>query len=324
MGPPLLVMVLASLIFEVAASDLSGLQDRLSHIVSAAADRDMTVGLAESRARLLWAAAVLMSSLAGASLVVAAFYVLWHSLSLAGFALYAGIGVLLSLSGGLHLIHSGMTDSGLSAIFTFTYDSFVHSQHLEGGDLAIIEALVHALNALGVGAPAFALMAGCATLSPKGSRRDGASDGSELDELRTQMRHLRTLLNLGSAVLVLGILHLIVWIRWPAALVTDPAVAREILGLSTAVGIYWGAAFTLLIVAFYVPASFVISRRAEAAIALDPKHASGLDPHSWMKSVGLSVTPTQQLPQIAAMLAPLLAGPVGTLLNDFFSPLSGG
>ncbi|MEM7223105.1 MAG: hypothetical protein AAF495_09020 [Pseudomonadota bacterium] len=323
LGPPLLVMVLAGLIFEVGASDLAGLQAHLARVVSGAAEQDMILGLAETRARLVWGTAVLMASLAGIALVVAALVVLWRSLSLAGFGLYFGIGLLFSLAGGLHLILSGRSDSGIAAVFTFTYGSFAHSQHLESAELVIVEALVHGLNGLGVSAPAFGLMAACATLSPGPSGHGGDPAAADLANLQRRMRYLKTLLNLGSAVLVLGILHLVVWIRWPAALIPDPAVARQILGLSTALGLYWGAAFTLLIVAFYVPASFVISRRAQAVLARMPGEAGAPDVQSWMASMGLSIAPAQQLPQIAAMMAPLLAGPVGTLLNDLVSPLSG-
>ncbi len=323
-GPPLLVMAMAGLIFEVAASDLSGLQARVATVLTNTVSLDTLFGLAETRARLIWGATVLISGLAGLALIVASLWVLGRSLSRAGLCLYGGLALALSVGGVFHLIDSGRTASSLAAIFTFTYDSLVQSRYLAGDDLAAVAALVQGLNILGVVAPAFALMAGCATLS-RGLADTGTGQAkSDLTRLQSRMRRLKRLLNLGSAVLVIGILHMIVWIRWPAALVSDHAVAQEILGLSTALGVYWGATYTLLIVAFYVPASFVISRRAERAIARCPEQAGGLDARAWMKSVGLSVTPTQQLPQIAAMMAPLLAGPVGGLLNNLVDPLGGG
>ena len=138
------------------------------------------------------------------------------------------------------------------------------------------------------------------------------------------MERLKSLLNGGSALLVVGVLHMHVWLRWPAALVHDPRVGAEILGFSSAVSIFWGVAFSLLIMAFYLPVAALITDRASAILAQSPEEAGGKDAKEWLQEQGLSMTPTRQLPQIAAMLAPLLAGPLGRVLGDFTNPIMGG
>ena len=75
-----------------------------------------------------------------------------------------------------------------------------------------------------------------------------------------------------------------------------PKVGAGILGFSTALSMFWGAAVTLLIVAFYSPASFVLSQWAERAIARPPDRAGWLDARECLNRHGLSIAPTQQLP----------------------------
>ena len=318
--PPILAFALAGVIFEFSAFNLIGLSAELDSQLRSAATRDIALTLAESRARFLWSTSVLLFFFIAIALVIAAIVVMRQCLSRAGLRFYLAIGIGLCLAAGLHLIYGGATDSGTNAIFHFTFDSLTRSGQFDTFQLTVVQRVVFALNAGVVIAPCIALFAACATLT-EGDRRQA---GDLLVHLRAQMRRLKMLLNLGSALLVVGVLHMVVWLRWPAALITDPKVSAEIIGFSASLSMFWGAAFTLLIVAFYVPASYVLSRRAERGIAECPDKADGLDAREWLKRQGLSITPTQQLPQVAMMLAPLLAGPVGTALSSLSNPLAGG
>jgi len=49
---------------------------------------------------------------------------------------------------------------------------------------------------------------------------------------------------------------------------------------------------------------------------LKHEHQKGTihDPQAWLKEHDLSLTLDEQLPQIAIMLAPILAGPLGSLV----------
>lgn len=317
--PPLLAFALAGLIFEFSAFDLIGLSAQLDEMLRPGEARDMALTLAESRARFLWSTAVLLFCFIAIALVIAAVTVMTQCLSKPALRLYLALGVGLCLAAGLHLIYGGATDSGTNAIFHFTFDSLVRSGQFDSFQLGVVKRVVFAVNAGVAVAPCIALFAACATLTEGNGRDDDL-----LRHLQAQMRRLKMLLNLGSALLVVGVLHMVVWLRWPAALVTDPKVSGEILGFSTALSMFWGAAFTLLAVAFYVPASYVLSQRAEQAIEACPEKAGGLDARDWLRRHGLSITPTQQLPQVAMMLAPLLAGPVGTALSSLSNPLAGG
>lgn len=316
--PPILVMLLAGLIFEFSAFDLVGLSGQLDALLRGAPERDTAAILGESRARLLWSTAVLLSTFTGLALVIAAIAVMRRCLAGVALRLYLLLGLVLAAVNTLQLLLGGMMESGTSAIFSFTYDSLVRSGQFEADRLLALRVVMYGLNGLSAIAPSLAFLAACSTLV---EAPGGTSD--LLDHLKARMRGLKMLLNLGSALLVVGVLHMTAWLRWPAVLVAEPAVAAEIEGLALAITLFWGAAFTLLIVAFYVPASFILGRRAEAAIAAAPEKAGGLEVEEWLKRHGLSIAPTQQLPQMAVMLAPLLAGPLGSALGAFSNPLAG-
>jgi hypothetical protein len=74
---------------------------------------------------------------------------------------------------------------------------------------------------------------------------------------------------------------------------------------------------TLILVAVYLPAAFVLRRRAERLA--DEKFGEGKgtlpEREKWMQNRGLALSTSEYLPRVAALLAPLLAGPIGDLIG---------
>ena len=123
------------------------------------------------------------------------------------------------------------------------------------------------------------------------------------------MRTLKEVLNAGSAILVSGVLHMGVWLRWPAALVDEKDVQEAVSGVSLAITLFWGIAFTLMLIATYGPAAAYLGSYARELLHKGPYATQISDPEQWLRSHGLFFTLSEQLPQIGVMLAPLLAGP---------------
>lgn len=317
--PPLAVSVIATAIFELSAFNITDLVDVVAAYFAIAPESDPIMVLGESRSRFYWSTALLLYLFTAAYLLVLSAVVMKRSLSPSGFKLFLLVGLVLSLLGIANLTYVALAGTPLSGIYSFTFDSLEASGRFKPLHLTIVQVGVSFLNGLGIVAPAFSLMAGCATLAPA-----PAGTPNQARHLADQMERLKSLLNGGSALLVVGVLHMHVWLRWPAALVQDPKVAAEILGFSSAVSIFWGVAFSLLIMAFYLPVAALITDRASTILAQSPEEAGGKDVKEWLQEQGLSMTPTRQLPQIAAMLAPLLAGPFGRVLGDFTNPIMGG
>jgi hypothetical protein len=172
------------------------------------------------------------------------------------------------------------------------------------------------MNGLAVIVPVIAVMAACSAIALP-------ENGNALnpDYLTMQMRNLKEVLNAGSALLVSGILHMDAWLRWPASLVSDKGVQDGMLGVALAITLFWGATFTLVLIATYGPAATYLGTRAREVLRQEKFVEEIPDPDQWLEDHGFYFTPGDQLPQIGVMLAPLLAGPLGSLLMAPIAPV---
>jgi hypothetical protein len=198
------------------------------------------------------------------------------------------------------LAHLALVDAlvlPLRAIFHVTYDTLAAGGALDPVRLLGVRALVGLINVMSVVVPAVVLTAAAATALPPLEGWDEAS-------LVRRSRQVKEIVGVAAAFMVAGVLHMGAWTHWADALVPGGELGR----LATGVTLYWSAAFTLMIAAFYLPVATVLRRLAEREM-----DRQGLDlgiRAKWLADRGLSFQANQQLPQIAAMAAPLLAGPI--------------
>ena len=311
-GPPLLVSVLAQGLFELTGFDIVGLGEAVAAQLGAPGSRALPAALAESETRVLWSLTLLLNLGSAITLTAVAVMILCRSVSERGLRLFVPTTVVLIVLGLASFVYAAQAQTPISGLFTFTYGSLEATGLFGGFFLGAVKFFVVLLNVLSIVAPVSALMAACSTLAPP---RDGGP--GDVAFLGGQARFLKTLVVLGSVYMVAGVLHLGVWLSWPATFVGDAELAGQIRSYARSMSIYWGGAFTVLIAAFYVPALVVLRRRAEAAIARLPDSTGGLTPEKFLADHGLSLAVSQQLPQIVAVLAPLLAGPLGSAVADF-------
>lgn len=317
--PPLAVAVLAQLLFELSAYDLVALGEEVAGHLKTMAPPDLVGRLALADDRVLWTLAVFLHLSAGLGLTGIAVIVLGRSISLRGLRYFVPIGAVLILGGVAGFIVAATTKSPISGLFSFTYGSLSAMPGLPAGFLAAARVEVMLLNLLSVVAPVSGLMAACSTAAPP---RNGVAP--DLNFLGGQVKSLKALVVIGSLYMVTGVLHLGVWLRWPATLVDSEALAIQIHDHAMAMSLYWGGAFSVLIAAFYAPAMVVLNRRAGVVIAATMKDSTGgLTPRQFLEDHGLSLNVSKQLPQIIAVLAPLLAGPIGTAVIDLAGVLPG-
>lgn len=309
--PPLIVSTLAQVVFEFSGFDLLRLGEAVAARVDMAGSLSLPVELAESETRILWGLAVLLNLLTAIALTAIAVVILRRSISVRGLRLFVPTGLILIVAGVGSFAYAAEARTPISGLFFFTFGSLQAVGLFTSGFLTTVQALVTLLNVLSIVAPVTALMAACSTLAPP---RDGGPGSVAF--LGSQVRSLKALTVIGSAYMVAGVLHLGVWVSWPATFVPDPDLAKEIESYARAMSIYWGGSFTVLIAAFYVPALVVLRERAEAVIERAPGSTGGLTAEKLLEDHGLSLSLGRQLPQIAAVLAPLFAGPIGSAVAD--------
>ena len=158
----------------------------------------------------------------------------------------------------------------------------------------------------------FVTLAACSTLFPP--TRHGIDEPYHLAQ---QMRRLRGLLYCATVVLIARVISTGAWLQWPTAFLDKPsqeAYMSLVLGLTTS----WGALFTLMLMATYIPIAGILARRGHQ-LAL--QNLAGQSPtrtqvDKWLEERCLIASSSGQLQRAAVILGPLIAGPVGTLLTS--------
>ena len=325
---PLVVFLLSGILYEAVAFNSTDLAAVIIDNLPEDAEMDGSLILRESAARLSWATSILLYLVVGTGISVAAIRTLRR---LAGgyHLLVLGVSGMIIIAVSLaYMMRAADQRMALSGVYYFTHDVLSASSLLPDKSVQIIGLIVNFINGFGVIVPAFLLISGSAVLvavlPSDAAGRPGPDHAGKDRLLRNsvfKMRNLREIISLGSALMVGGVVHMGAWTRWPAAIVDDPDLIVEIQNASLAVCVYWGATFSLMIATFYLPVAFGISRTAEELL-LDPDMPEA-ERKDWLKNHGLSVMPTQQVPQLTMILAPVVAGPVGAFLSDVGGSLAG-
>ena len=131
---------------------------------------------------------------------------------------------------------------------------------------------------------------------------------NDTKRLEGQIRYLRMMLYFGSALLIIATLRLSTILHWTLDyLQPQPSMAGDkevsflinnLSGIISGVVTSMGAFYTLLLAAIFVPAALILNNRAKESVEI--------------------VSPlSEQLLRLAAIIGPLLAGPIGELLSRF-------
>jgi len=314
---PLAVFVLANVIFSLTAFNLDLLVAAIIKLIHSG--RMSMTPFMEARARLTWATMVLLFY--ATLIAVGAFCVaiMRRSLTAKGKVAFVIAGALLALAVLGHMAYSGHFRTEFSYIFFYTFDPLAASQRYTANQLLAIKALVGGINVLVALVAILALITGCCILSEHQEPHK-----SKLDSLAEKMRQLKMFIGMVSTLLVAGVLHTVAWLHWPAALIAKDPLAKPVLDFSEAMGLYWGVTFSLLIATFYIPAAWSLCKSAESLLAAHPEEIQGLEAQDWLQKHHLTLSPLQQVPQMFAILAPLLAGPLGATFGTFSGLFVGG
>jgi hypothetical protein len=314
--PPVAVLALAFLMFELsAAQTMKDATALMRSLVHPSEQISPLVILGETRGRYIWLATAIVNIVISVYVIILCAIVVFRIHAPKRLLAIAAAGAVLCAIGLVSLLYAAVNHGAVyRMVFGFTFLTLRSSGLFDPGFLDYVRSVVSVVNVFAVLAPVMAVLAACSTLAPL-ERKD-----AHLDDLADQMRHLKEVLNAGSALLVSGILHMDAWLRWPAALMSDKHAQDAVSGVALAVTIYWGATFTLMLIATYGPVAGYLSGQARASLNQEREAGRIRDPQQWLRDNGLSITLSEQLPQIGIILAPVIAGPLGSFLMSSSTP----
>ncbi|MET0516711.1 MAG: hypothetical protein ABW047_15440 [Nitrospiraceae bacterium] len=270
----------------------------------------------EIKARYIWLATALLNIVIPLYVGLTCGLIIYRAHSRWRLTVVCGIGLMLCLAGLTFLAMQNEHHALYQAVYGFAYLTLAQSRIIDGQLLQFARGIVTLINILAVVVPVFAVLAVCSILAPPPKSRR-----VDPNFVATQMRLLNEVLYGGSAILVSGILHMGAWLRWPASLVSDKGSQEALLGAALSITIFWGATFTLMLIVTYLPAAIHLARRAHDLLMSEPYAKTIPDPDAWLKKHGLGLSLEEHILQFGVLLAPVLAGPLGSFLLAPLSPV---
>jgi hypothetical protein len=319
---PLFILLLAGGLFEfssnITVDNFHNLTSRLMHRASEASKEpfDPSQFLVEVKSRYIWLTTVVVALVAGLYTSILCGMIIYQTHPRSRLWIVTAVGILFASIGVTFLWSLDETHALYRAVFSFSYDNLrqAGSQRISPDLLRYAMIVVSIVNVQAMVVPVVALLAACSTLAPP------VTDGPPTpDFYAMQMRRLKEVLGASSAILVAGVLHMGAWLRWPAALIANEAAHEAVLGAALAITLFWGVTFTLMLVSTYLPAAFILAKRAQALLQESSSQPAIPEPEEWLKGHGLFLSLQDHFPQFGLMLAPLLASPLSSLL---FAPLT--
>lgn len=173
--------------------------------------------------------------------------------------------------------------------------------------------VMNVVNSIDMGVSVALVFACCALLFPVSLREVPERAEAALKPIWYRLRLLRIFLYVSTTLLVVGILRMQSVTEWVVTFL--PPADAEILTSSLRTRTWaMGAFFTLVLAGTYLPSALILRKRAAATI---DRVAPAEERKEHAERLGLMRSPTEWLPRLAAILAPLLAGPIGQMLQTF-------
>lgn len=175
-------------------------------------------------------------------------------------------------------------------------------------DIPSVKNTINATNSFGFAA-AFLLSLATVTVLWEIEKKD---QRPSLAELELAMRRLRLMLYAGTVMLVVGMLFERALFQWSLAFLSRDEQAQKIAqGFFATIVAVDGGFYTILLAAVFIPAALIVKGRVEDKLL----PAGAEDRQKILKEHGLDFSFSEALPKLLAIMAPLLAGPIGELFG---------
>lgn len=267
-------------------------------------------GTEELSARIAWFALAMAFLLVEFAATALALGVLWRtSPSRCRVPMVAAFALLTVLYVGFLLV-SHSQEHGLSkGVFRFTWERVEGNAHFPGEFAAAVKGIIATLNLMAVVAIAACWVAIASLVGPSDAR--GAD--ARVEELAERIRRGRLMLFVSSALLVVGVLHMSMWLRWGLGIVGAPGTSGEGERLVSMITGFWGLVFSAAAIGIVVPTMECLRRAALRTLRDEPEERCA---RAGLREL-LDLSPLQVLLRVATLMAPALIGRFGDVLELF-------
>lgn len=307
---PFGVLLLGKILFELLAFKFPELSLNLIGHFSENKEFSSIISLQESKARLLWMTSVIMFFFVCAVLGAFIWNTLRGEMTKSTLLLFISVALVFSITETIYFVQVDPSKSPLATIFRFTFDSLNASDLYSENELNIVNITLSSLNLVAILIVPFGILTSCCIMY-----KCQSISNATLNDLLAQSRHIKELLVCGSAVMVAGIAHMQLWLNWPLSFLSDDNARQQIGAITLAVSQYWGVIYTLTMAAVYLPAAFSLTEQARRVIPMGQDEDAKKNPDIWLKENKMLLSLNVQLPQLVAVIAPMLFGSFGSTLG---------
>jgi len=309
MLPPMLLYALAVVLFEASADPDKPFKPLLLAAVQGAGVPGVEQALAELKARLVWLSAALLNIVVPLVAMLYCIVTLRRSVGRGELIVTAAIGALLGAAILAQLTFgAGQGSVMYELVFGFTYSILARAGSFGDEYLQKVYVIIALINVLAAIAPVFILMTTCATVASLANEDDP-------EHIAVRARHLKEVIAVASVFLVVGVLHMSVWLGWASSLSNDPGLQSGLSGVASSVSAYWGVAFTTVLIGAYVPPALYLNKRAQALVREIGQATTPEEAEQWLSARGLSFKLSNQLTQVLSIIAPFLAAPLSATMS---------
>ncbi|MDJ0610700.1 MAG: hypothetical protein QNJ67_17120 [Kiloniellales bacterium] len=135
-----------------------------------------------------------------------------------------------------------------------------------------------------------------------------------VDGLNEQLRALNHILYAATALMIVGIITMHLWMRLPG-LVLDGTAVNTVAKQALSVLTYYAVGFCAILLSIYLPTALQLQQRAKSLAGPIGQLSARRDPGDWLKQQGFTLDLRSQAGQVLAVIGPLLAGPLPLFLE---------
>lgn len=306
---PILTILFGKYLFETLFFDFPLLNNNILNYLSTSHEINYSsIYFYEQKARLLWLSSVLLYFFT----CIGFFIFLWSLLKKVAstdLLILVIISSSLSVIEIIYVLNVDPVNSPIISIFRFTFDSLAAANVFSPVKLLIVHYILDFINFFAIIVVPFSILTGCCIVK---------QNTSDILQLNKQIKLLKEFVEGSSAVMIAGIIHMQLWLYWPLSLMHDFAEINELKNVISAIIQYWGVCYSLTIAALYLPVAIYLRRKVLSNYnSLDFKKNQE-NSQQLQNSKPFIQSAMSRLPEIVAILGPMLVGSISPAMTNFF------
>lgn len=311
--PPFLTFVLGNILFELLAFNFLRLNQPLIYNLPSIDGISTGVKLHEIKSRLLWATCVMLYFFIIMQFALFIWTTLKTSITTSTLAFFILLASTIFLVEIVYLATISPSKSPIASIFHFTFTTLATSGLFTATQLATLQNTINILNITALLITPFSIMTGCCIM-----HRIPSTPLKKPAYFLNRSKQLNTLIVFSSITMVIGIIHMQLWLSWPLSLVPESSKIIQLNAIILITCQYWGIFYSLIIASLYFPTANYLNHHATLALLQGNDETLRRDPSVWLKKNNMQFSlSSPSIRQVITIIAPMLVGSSGNLLSQF-------